>query len=203
MKSFVINRHGRLVLPSNIFPDIYFSALDTLEQFSAVVKRDFDEKAPTATEIIESIQAEKYSSRYELLRDLGLHLFWVNRYSITMYEKRPTAWRNVPKRRSDVFLPIVTPWVDGKSKIEMIRSGFRNLPTTWDAPIENNIFEQLFDIFSNKQYHAGELPAIKPTVAEILGNPENLTFHIALYDPDFPTFSYEQIVDCNVEVPEL
>src|SRR4029077_15802333 len=31
----------------------------------------------------------------------------------------------------------------------------------------------------------------------------NLTFHIALYDPDFPTFSYEQIVDCNVEVPEL
>jgi len=203
MKSFVINRHGRLVLPSNIFPDIYFSALDTLEQFSAVVKRDFDEKAPTATEIIESIQAEKYSSRYELLRDLGLHLFWVNRYSITMYEKRPTAWRNVPKRRSDVFLPILTPWVDGTSKIEMIRSSFRSLPTTWDAPIENNIFEQLFDIFSNKQYHAGELPAIKPTVAEILGNPENLTFHIALYDPDFPTFSYEQIVDCNVEVPEL
>jgi 3-oxoacyl-[acyl-carrier-protein] synthase III len=107
MKSFVINRHGRLVLPSNIFPDIYFSALDTLEQFSAVVKRDFDEKAPTATEIIESIRAEKYRSRYELLRDLGLHLFWVNRYSITMYEKRPTAWRNVPKRRSDVFLPIL------------------------------------------------------------------------------------------------
>lgn len=203
MKSFVINRHGRLVLPSNIFPEMDFSAIDTLEQFSAVVKRDFEDKAPTAADIVESIQAEKYRSRYELLRDLGLHLFWVNRYSITMYEKRPTAWRHVPKKRSDVFLPIVTPWVDGKSKIETIRAGFRKLPTTWDESIENNIFGQFFDIFSNKQHHARELPAIKPTVEEILDNPANLTFHIALYDPDFPMYSYEQIVDCNVEVPEL
>jgi hypothetical protein len=68
-------------------------------------------------------------------------LFWVNRFAITMYEKRPTAWRNVPKRRSDVFLPIVTPWVDGESKIAMIRSGFRNLPTRWDQAVENSIFE--------------------------------------------------------------
>jgi 3-oxoacyl-[acyl-carrier-protein] synthase III len=203
MKSFVINRHGRLVLPSNIFPEIDFSTLDTLEQFSAVVKRDFEEKAPTATDIVNRIQANTYKGRYDLLRDLGLHLFWVNRYSITMYEKRPTAWRNVPKKRSDVFLPIVTPWVDGESKIAMIRSAFRDLPSKWDDLVENSIFEQLFDIFSNKRHDARELPAIKPTVAEILDNPQNLTFHIALYDPDFPTFSYEQIVDCSVEVPEL
>lgn len=120
-----------------------------------------------------------------------------------MYGKRPTAWRNVPKKQANVFLPIVTPWLDGESKIAMIRSAFRDLPSTWDDQVENNIFEQLFDIFSNKKHHAGELSAIKPTVAEILDNPQNLTFHIALYDPDFPTFSYEQIVDCKVEVPEL
>jgi 3-oxoacyl-[acyl-carrier-protein] synthase-3 len=203
MKPFVINRHGRLVLPSNIFPEIDFSTLDTLDQLSAVIKRDFEEKAPTATDIVSRIQSGSYKGRYDLLRDLGLHLFWVNRYSITMYEKRPTPWRNVPKRRSDVFLPIVTPWIDGASKIHSIRSGFRNLPTTWDAETENNIFERLFDVLSTKRHQAGELPAIKPTVAEILENPENLTFHISLYDPDFYTFSYEQIVDSNVEVPEL
>jgi 3-oxoacyl-[acyl-carrier-protein] synthase-3 len=203
MKPFVINHHGRMVLPSNVFPEIDFSALNSLEQLAAVVKRDFEDKAPSATDIVNRIRADTYRGRYDLLRDLALHLFWVNRYSITMYEKRPMAWRNVPKKRPDVFLPIVTPWVDGESKIETIRSAFRYLPSTWDDLVENSIFEQLFDIFGNKRHDAWELPAIKPTVTEILDNPQNLTFHLALYDPDFPIFSYQQIVDCSDEVPEL
>jgi 3-oxoacyl-(acyl-carrier-protein) synthase III len=203
MKPFAINRHGRLVLPSNVYPEIDFAALETLEQFAAVVKRDFEQKAPTATDIVKRIESKSYRGRADLLRDLGLHLFWVNRYSITMYEKRPIAWRNVPKKRTDVFLPIVTPWVDAEAKIGLIREGFRQLPTTWDAGVENQLFWQFFDIFSNKKHHAGELPAIKPTVAEILENPQNLTFHISLYDPDFPTYSLEDILDAKAEVPEL
>ena len=59
MKPFVVNRHGRLVLPSNILPEIDFSTLDGLDQLSAMVKRDFEEKAPTATDIVERIQAAK------------------------------------------------------------------------------------------------------------------------------------------------
>lgn len=102
MKSIVMNSHGRLVLPCNFFPELDFSVLESLEQFSDVVKRDFDAKAPDATDILGRIAAGAYKTRYDLLRDLGLHLFWVNRYSITMYEKRPTAWRNVPKKRNDV-----------------------------------------------------------------------------------------------------
>ena len=27
-----------------------------------------------------------------------MNLFWVNRYAMTMYEKRPTRWRDVPRR---------------------------------------------------------------------------------------------------------
>ena len=46
MKAFIVNRHGSLVLPSNFFPEIDFSRLNTLEQFAAVVKRDFEIKAP-------------------------------------------------------------------------------------------------------------------------------------------------------------
>ena len=37
MKPFAVNRHGRLVLPSNFFPQIDFSRLETLEQLAAVV----------------------------------------------------------------------------------------------------------------------------------------------------------------------
>jgi len=45
MKRFVVNRHGRIVLPFNFFPKRDFSVFATLEQLDAVIKRDFD-RAP-------------------------------------------------------------------------------------------------------------------------------------------------------------
>lgn len=203
MKPFIINRHGRLVLPSNFFPEIDFSRLNTLEQFAAVVKRDFDQKAPAGPELVQRVEARSYQSRYELLRDLGLHLFWMNRYAITMYEKRPVAWRHVPKKRDDLFIPVVKPWPDGARKVAAVQAEFNRLPATGNADAEYRIFTRLFDVYSNRRHHATELPAIKPTVAQIMEDPSNLTFHIALYDPDFSTFSFEEIIDCHEEVPEL
>lgn len=203
MKQFVVNRRGRLVLPSHFTPEIDFTRLDTLEDLSAVIRRDFDEKAPTGTQLLRRIEARAYSNRYELLRDLALHLFWVNRYSITMYEKRPTAWRHVPKRRDDVFIPVVTPWTDGERKVSAVQGEFARLPTAWDLTSEYRIFTSLFDIFSHRRHHAPGQAAIKPTVPELLADPEHLTFLIALYDPDFPTFSYEDLLDCHDDVPEL
>src|SRR5262252_6364795 len=93
MKPFVINRYGRIVFPFNFFPELDFSAFQTLEQFAAVIKRDFEEKAPNETDIVQRVESSGYKARYEILRDLALHLFWVNRYAMTMYEKRPTRWR--------------------------------------------------------------------------------------------------------------
>src|SRR6266403_4494980 len=105
MKPFVVNRYGRIVFPFNFFPELDFSIFETLEQFAAVIKRDFEEKAPSETDIVAGVDALAYTGRYDLLRDLALNLFWVNRYAMTMYEKRPTRWRDVPKTRDDVFLP--------------------------------------------------------------------------------------------------
>lgn len=203
MKRFTVNRHGRLVVPSHFFPEIDFSRLESLDQLFAVIKRDFEKKAPTGMDLLRRIEAHTYNSRYELLRDLGLHLFWVNRYWITMYEKRPMAWRHVPKKRKDIFIPVVTPWKDGERKVAAVQAEYQRLPSTWDSGVEYRIFALLFDLFSNRRHHAAEVPAIQPTVADILEEPSNLTLHIALYDPDFPAFSYEEIVDCCEEVPEL
>jgi len=203
VEPFVVNRHGRLVLPANFFPQIDFSRLETLEQLAAIVKRDFEEKSPTGTELLRRIEARTYQSRYDLLRDLGLHLFWVTRFSITMYEKRPMAWRHVPKKRDDLFLPSLTPWKDGDRKATALQAEFNRLPPTWNADVEYRIFTKLFEIYSNRRHPATELAAIMPTVAEILEEPKNLTLHISLYDPDFSTFSYDEILDCREEVPEL
>jgi len=131
MKPFVINRYGRIVFPFNFFPELDFSAFQTLEQFAAVIKRDFEEKAPNETDILQRAESQAYKARFEILRDLALHLFWVNRYAMTMYEKRPTRWRDVARHRDDIFLPVFEPR-DGSETTAAIEGRYRSLPATWD-----------------------------------------------------------------------
>ncbi len=203
MKPFVINQHGRLVFPANFTGDLDFSVLDTLEQFAAVIGRDFEAKAPTGTDILARVESGAYPGRFELLRDLGQNLYWVNRYAITMFDKRPTRWRDLAKRRDDVFLPVLTPWEDSERKVAAVEQAFRALPATWDGDTENKVFDLLFDLFRTKLHHATELPAIKPTVAEFLDSPGALTFVMPDYDPDYPVFGIEDIFDAHESVPEL
>jgi 3-oxoacyl-(acyl-carrier-protein) synthase III len=203
VKPFVVNRHGRLVFPANLFGELDFSVLETLDQFTAVIGRDFEAKAPTGTDILARVESGAYPGRFELLRDLGQNLFWVNRYSITMFEKRPTRWRDVAKHRDDVFLPVLTPWEDSERKVAAVEGAFRGLPATWDEDTEEKVFGLLFDLFRNKLHHATELPAIKPTVAEFLDRPDALTFVMPEHDPDYPVFRTEEILDADERVPEL
>jgi len=202
LKPFVVNRYDRIVFPFNFFPELDFSVFETLEQFAAVIKRDFEEKAPTETDIVARLESRGYSRRCELLRDLALNLFWVNRYAMTMYEKRPTRWRDVPRHRDDVFLPVFKPW-EGAELAAAIEAGYRALPPTWDEGIEDKIFRILLDVFRHKPGAGAELPAVKPTVAEILANPANLTRRLLAYDPDYPGYSYDDIIEYTHRVPEL
>jgi 3-oxoacyl-[acyl-carrier-protein] synthase III len=203
MKPFVVNRHGRLVFPSNFLPELDFSVLADLEALDAVIARDFEAKAPTGTDILERVQAGHYAARYDLMRDVALNLVWVNRYAMTMYDKRPTRWRDVPRRRGDVFLPILTPWEEGERKVAAVGDAWQRLDPGEDPEAEERIFATLFGVFAHRRHHATEVPAIKPTVAEILADPANLTFRLPDYDPDFETFGYEAIRDCHEEVPAL
>ena len=188
MKPFVVNRHGRLTFPATVLGELDFTVLQTLEQFTAVIGRDFEAKAPTGTDLLDRISAGRYSGRYELLRDLAQNLFWVSRYSITMFDKRPTRWRDLPRRRDDVFLPVLTPWEDGEAKVAAVHDAYRALPVSWHAETEDRVFELLFDVFRHKRHHATELPALKPTVAELAATPDALTWVLPANDPDYPTF---------------
>jgi 3-oxoacyl-[acyl-carrier-protein] synthase III len=202
-KPFVINRHGRLVFPSNFLIDLDFSCLETEEQLSAVVRRDFEAKAPTGADIRGKAESGGYASRYELLRDVALNLFWTNRYAMTMYDKRPMRWRDVPRKRDDIFLPQLTPWEDAEEKVAAVASAYEDLPAAWDAEAEARIYGVLFDVYRNKLHHASELAAVKRTVAEALEGPPSLTYCIPSLDRDFPIFGHQEILDCSEEVPEL
>ncbi len=203
MQPFVLNRHGRLVFPSNFLPDLDFSVIGSESQLDGVIRRDFETKAPTGTDILNRIQAGGYSSRFELLRDVALNLFWVNRFAFTMYEKQPVRWRDVPRRRDDVFLPIVAPWNDAEIKVAAVATAYQQLPATWNEESEDRIFRELFEVFGHRTHDATDLPSIKPTIAEALAQPESLTFTLLDFDPDHPTHSYEEILDVSDDVPEL
>jgi 3-oxoacyl-[acyl-carrier-protein] synthase-3 len=203
MQPFVVNSHDRIVFPSNFVPELDLSVIQSLEQLDSVIRRDFEVKAPTGTDILRRVEEGAYPSRYELMRDLALNLFWTNRFSMTLYEKRPTRWADVPRNRTDVFLPVLTPWEDGDRKVAAVKGAYASLPPTWDREVEDRIFGILFDVFGHRKHHATDLPTIKPTVAEILSDPTNLTFRLPSYDPDFPVYGFGDIVDCAEEVPEL
>ena len=201
MKRFIVNRHGRIVLPFNFFPERDFSVFATLEQFDAVIKRDFDEKARQESEIVCRVDAGAYRSRYELLRDVAMHLFWANRYAITMYDKRPTRWRDVPRQRGDVFVPGAKPFNPGPAAA-VLAAGFQALRSTWDADTEQTIFGLLLDVFRNRK--AKELcGAIVPTVAEAIADPNVFVYEILGYDPDYPVYRYDDVVGYRHDVPEL
>jgi 3-oxoacyl-[acyl-carrier-protein] synthase III len=203
MQPFVVNRHGRIVFPSNFIPELDLSVMHSLEQLDSVIRRDFEVKAPTGTDILHRVEEGAYSSRYELMRDLALNLFWTNRFAMTLYEKRPTRWSDVSRTRSEVFLPILTPLEDGDRKVAAVQHAYETLPPTWDREVEDRIFGVLFDVFGRRKHEAGDLPTIKPTVAEMLADPTNLTFRLPSYDPDFPVYGFTDIVDCVEEVAEL
>ena len=57
-----------------------------------------------------------------------MNLVWGNRYAMTMYEKRPTRWRDVPRHRDDVFLPLLTPWEQGERKVAAVDDGVERPP---------------------------------------------------------------------------
>ncbi len=203
MQPFLVNSHDRIVFPSNFVPELDLSAIDSLDQLDSVIRRDFETKAPTGTDILEKVEAGSYTSRYELMRDVALNMFWTGRFALTLFEKRPTRWADVPRRRSDVYLPVLTPWQEGDRKVEAVRSAYDSLPATLDADVEDSIFTILFDVFGHRKHHATELTAVKPTVAEMLENPKNLTFRLNDYDPDYPSYSFSDIIDCAEDAPEL
>ena len=204
VQPFVVNSHGRMVFPSNFAPELDFTVIDDLDQLEAVIRRDFAAKAPTGTDILHRIEAgDHYTTRFELARDVALHLFWTNRFAMTMYDKRPTRWRDVPRHRDDVFLPVLTPWEDGERKVEAVERTYAALPPAWDGAVEDRIFRVLFDVLRHKRFHATELPAVKPTVAEILADPTRQTYALPSYDPDHPVYRHGEILDVTEDVAEL
>src|SRR5256886_1740972 len=171
MSGFIVNRHGRIVFPQNFFPRLDFGVFAGPEDFEAVIKRDFDEKCRTHDDLVARATSGHYRSRYELLRDVVSNLYWSHRYALTMYEKRPTRWRDTPRARPDVYLPIVPPG-DAGPLARILEAAYRALPTAWDARLEDTVFGLLIEMVRSRRGAGVDVAARNPTVAQALANPE-------------------------------
>ena len=167
MKPFVVNRYGRIVFPYNFFPALDFNVFETLEQFAAVIQRDFEDKAPSETDIVASAgdrqlqgalrAAARPRARPVLGQSLPVH--HVRQAAHALARRAPPA--------DDIFLPVFKPY-EGAELAAAIESGYRNLVPTWDEGTEDKIFRILLDVFRHKKGAGAELSPIKPTVGEML-----------------------------------
>src|SRR5260370_17593675 len=98
MKPFVITRHGRLVFPANFLGDLDFSVLETLDQFTAVIGRDFEAKAPTGTDILARVESGAYPRRFELLTHPGQTPHLPTPHSIPTFHPPPPPPPSPPHR---------------------------------------------------------------------------------------------------------
>ena len=143
MRPFVVNGHGRLVFPSNFSAELDFSVLETLEQLEAVVKRDFEAKAPTGTEILERVDAgdvrlaRAAAARPRDEPGLGQPL----RDDDVREAADPVARPSAPSRRR---LPAAADAVGAGRAQGGGRRGRRgpSSPATWDAEAEDGIFSE-------------------------------------------------------------
>jgi hypothetical protein len=52
-KPFVLNSAGRVVFPANLLPELDSTVTDSLGQLGNVIKRDYETKSPTGSDILE------------------------------------------------------------------------------------------------------------------------------------------------------
>ena len=204
MRPFVVNGHGRLVFPSNFSADLDFSVLETLEQLEAVVKRDFEAKAPTGTEILERVEAGDYDSRAPAAArpghepGLGQPLRDDDVREAPDAVARPAA---PPRRR----LPAAADAVGaGRAQGRGGRDGVGRAPRHLGRRGRGPDLRE--PVRASSATSATTRPSCRPSSRPWRRSraiPANLTFCLPDHDPDHPTHSYQEILDCNEAVPEL
>ena len=188
VKPFVINKHGRLVFPANLLGELDFSVMHTLDQFTAVIGRDFEAKAPTGTDIRKKVETGAYTDRFEPAARpraeplLGQPLLDDDVRQAADPLARPAQ---APRRR----LPPGAHAVGGRrgeGGRGRARLAARCRRPGTPSRRGQAIFDLLFDLFRHQAHHATELPAIKPTVAEFLAQPGRADLRGARVRPGLP-----------------
>src|SRR5438477_7008271 len=203
VKRFIVNRHGRIVFPFNFLPRLDFSAFDARASFEAAIKRDFMDKAPNGAQIRERIRQKFYRTRRALLTDIARHLRSLHRYTMTMYEKRPTRWADVPRRRDDVYWPSLRHTAADDALAVELDDGYRDVDAGEDRETEDRTYAMLIAAYRAATRACIEAITFHPTVADRLAAPAAAAYHSREFAPDFSASRDQVILDYAYAVPEI
>jgi 3-oxoacyl-(acyl-carrier-protein) reductase len=92
---------------------------------------------------------------------------------------------------------------DSSAIANKIAAGYQDLPASWDEELEDRSFAILLAVYKNALSAGGELRPVRPTIAEASAEPSNLTRQLKAYDPDYLSYTFDDVVDCLHPVPEL
>ena len=189
MQPFVINRHGRLVFPSNFMPDLDFSVIETEEQLDAGdPPRLRDQGAARHRDRPADRGRDQYTDRVraDARRRAEPVLGQPVRHDDVREGADPLAGRAAQPRRR-VPAGRARRGRTRRARSPPSRRPTPTLPPTWDAETEDRIWAGAVRRRSaTASFHATELPAIRPTVAEALAEPDQLTFQLAHLRPRLP-----------------
>ncbi|MEQ8834043.1 MAG: 3-oxoacyl-[acyl-carrier-protein] synthase III C-terminal domain-containing protein [Miltoncostaeaceae bacterium] len=201
-KPFVINRHGRLVFPCNVFPALDFDLLAGAADLDVIVRREIETKAPGGADLLARCE-RGHATRGRLLRDLSMHLVLAERYALTMYDARPVRMRDLPRGREDVFLPVLRPWEGRAAVVEAVVEAWGALPAEHDEASEQRIFAVLIGLLAGLQAPAEDARPLLPTVDEALADPAHLVPALTRHDPHHRVFGERAIIDHHEAHAEL
>lgn len=145
-----------LAFPVCFFPALDLTAVSTLAEVETAMQRDFASKAPMPPELHTRSASDGYSSRFELLRDALRHLYWTQRYFLTVYRLRPCRWQDMPDGDPDVRIPLVAR-TEITDLAQVISEAFGRLPAGWPGGTERRILALLEAPLASLTYDAAAL----------------------------------------------
>ena len=205
MQPFVVNRHDRIVFPSNFMPELDLSVIHSLDQLDNVIRRDFETKAPTGTEILHRVEVGAYSE--SLRADARRRAEHVLGQPLCHDDVREAARRAGGRAAHAAATSSCRSWRrgrDGDRKVaavqERLRRRCRRPGTARSRTASSGSSSTCSGTASTMRASCRRSSRRWPRSWPI---PSNLTFRLPGYDPDYPVFGYADIVDCAEDVPEL
>lgn len=163
MGSFLLNDQGQIILKSNFEPTMDYTLFQNFDHFEAIIHRDFAEKALDERSLRDAILGEKIADSYALFRIVCQHMYWANRYFLTLYRTFWGKWEDDYDNKS-AYLPTFSPNPDPNLKRDIL-SAYQRLSLS-NATEDNSILEILTNLLERKIFDGSALSSKIPTAAE-------------------------------------
>ena len=196
MSDFKINKFGRIVFEANFNPIINFSDLKSFEQFETLIERDFTQKASTEAALLEHLKDHTHKDPIELLREVIRHIYWSNRYFLTIYQASWCRWSERRETRKS-YLPFFTP-NPVKDLSRQIKSRLDELNPKQKIDGQEQVVQILSQLIEDKAFNGSTISSRPIEITEHHLHEDQLVMIATNAPANFPIFDDNEIFDVHL-----